>query len=112
MQEEVRSQDAVFVIGSVAANPVGREAAWQFFQANKATFIERYGSGSLCSRLIKLVTDNFASEAKAVEVENFFKSNTFPGSERSLQQSIETIRLNAAILKRDAAAVKAYLASL
>ena len=100
------------MIGAVAANPVAREAAWKFFQDNKAVFIERYGASMLMGRLIKLVTENFTTEEKAAEVENFFKVNQFPGSERSVQQSVETIRLNSAILKRDAAEVKQYLESL
>lgn len=112
LQDEVRSQDTVFVIGNVAFNPVGRQAAWQFFQDKQQTFIDRYGAGYLICRLIKLVTENFTTEEQAAQVEKFFVDNKFPGSERSVQQSVETIRLNAAILKRDAQEVKIYLDSL
>ena len=111
-QDEVRSQDAVFVIGAVANNHVGRDAAWQFFQKNQSTFISRYGSGSLICRLIKLVTENFTTLERAEEVKKFFVDNKFPGSERSVQQSVENIELNASILKRDAAKVKQYFDSL
>lgn len=99
------------MIGQVAFNPLGREASWQFFQQNQKTFIARYGAGALISRLIKMVTKNFTTEAKAQEVETFFRDNKFPGSERSVQQAVETIRLNESIMKRDAD-VKKYLESL
>lgn len=52
-------------------------------------FIERYGAGQLICRLIKLVSENFTTEAKADEVETFFKVNAFPGSERTVQQAVE-----------------------
>ncbi|KAH9396547.1 hypothetical protein TYRP_019569 [Tyrophagus putrescentiae] len=109
--EEVRSQDSVFVIGSIANNPLGRDLAWSFFKENRKLFIERYDAGSLICRLIKLVTEHFNTEERANEVETFFKENAFPGSERTVQQAVETIRLNAAVMKRDAAGVKAYLLS-
>ena len=100
------------MIGNVAFNPLGRQAAWRFFQKNKDIFINRYGTNMLISRLIKLVTENFTTEEWAQEVENFFRNNRFPGSDRTVQQSVETIRLNAAILKRDALEVKQFLDTL
>lgn len=65
----------------------------------------------MLSRLVKCLTENFANEARAVEVEQFFKKNLFPGTERTVSQSVETIRLNAAWLERDLALTAAYLIS-
>lgn len=50
---------------------------------------------------MKHATENFASIEKAEEVEKFFQENGCVGAERSIQQACETIRLNAAWLKRD-----------
>lgn len=58
---------------------------------------------------MKYLTENFASEDKAQEVEQFFKENEFPGTERTVSQSVETIRLNAAWLKRDLPNITNYL---
>lgn len=55
----------------------------------------------MLTRLVKNTTENFASVEKAEEVENFFKQNGCVGAERTIQQACETIRLNAAWLKRD-----------
>jgi len=63
----------------------------------------------LISRLVKYVTENFASEEKAQEVESFFAQNPFPGTERTVQQSIETIRLHKEWLSRDASEIQSYL---
>lgn len=65
--------------------------------------------GFLLARLVKYLTENFATEEKATEVEQFFKENEFPGTERTVSQSVETIRLNAAWLQRDLSNITEYL---
>ncbi|XP_016993881.2 puromycin-sensitive aminopeptidase isoform X1 [Drosophila takahashii] len=101
MSGEVRAQDAVFVIVAVAINPKGRDMAWDFFKENNKKLLERYQGGFLLSRLIKYLIENFASEERAKEVEEFFQTNQIPGCERTVSQAVETIRLNAAWLQRD-----------
>ncbi|KAJ8884436.1 hypothetical protein PR048_016293 [Dryococelus australis] len=71
--------------------------------------IVMFQGGFLLARLVKYSTENFANEACALEVEQFFKDHHSPGAERTVQQSCETIRLNAAWLERDRDAIKAYL---
>lgn len=63
----------------------------------------------MLARLVKFTTENFASEEKALEVEQFFGKHKFPGTERTVQQSLETIRLNEAWLKRDENSIRAFL---
>lgn len=109
MSDEVRAQDAVFVIASVAINPLGRDLSWTYFKENWKILLNQYQGGFLLTRLVKHLTENFASEEKALEIENFFKSHDFPGTERTVQQSIETIKLNTAWLNRDLAKIKEYL---
>lgn len=109
MSDEVRAQDAVFVIASVAINPLGRDLSWAFFKENWKILLNQYQGGFLLTRLVKHLTENFASEEKAQEVESFFKSHDFPGTERTVQQSIETIKLSAAWLHRDLEKITEYL---
>ncbi|KAH8379355.1 hypothetical protein KR009_004350 [Drosophila setifemur] len=109
MSGEVRAQDSVFVIVAVAINPKGRDMAWEFFKENNKMLLERYQGGFLLSRLIKYLIENFASEERAKEVEEFFKVNQIPGTERTVSQAVETIRLNAAWLQRDQEQLTQYL---
>uniref|UniRef100_A0A1A9WA91 Puromycin-sensitive aminopeptidase n=1 Tax=Glossina brevipalpis TaxID=37001 RepID=A0A1A9WA91_9MUSC len=109
MSGEVRAQDSVFIIVAVAVNPKGRDIAWQFFKDNDQKLLEQYKGGFLLARLIKYITENFASEERAVEVEEYFKNKQFPGTERTVSQAVETIRLNAAWLKRDLDSLTKYL---
>ena len=73
MSNEVRSQDTVFVISSVASSKLGRELAWNYFKDNWDLFNERFKGAFLLVRLVKSLTENFASEEKAIEIDNFFK---------------------------------------
>ncbi|XP_052892551.1 puromycin-sensitive aminopeptidase isoform X2 [Anopheles moucheti] len=109
MSEEVRAQDAVFVIVSVALNPKGRDMAWDYFCEHWQVLLNQYEGGFLLARLIKYLTENFSTEERAQEVERFFREHEFPGTERTVSQSIETIRLNADWMKRDLEAISAYL---
>ncbi|XP_063599829.1 puromycin-sensitive aminopeptidase-like [Penaeus indicus] len=112
ISDEVRNQDTVFVIISVAMTAPGRSAAWAFFKKHHEDLVDRYEGGYLVTRLIKYITENFATEEMASEVEAFFQERLIPGTERTVQQSLETIRLNAAWLQRDQDAIKKYLTEL
>lgn len=39
---EVRPQDFIQIIGTVASNPDGRQLAWKFFDKNFKKIIKRY----------------------------------------------------------------------
>lgn len=59
------------------------------------------------SRLCKRTSENFYTIEKADEVESFFDANPIP-AERTIKQSIESIRLNAAWLLRDGDLIEKY----
>lgn len=102
LSPEVRSQDTAYSIMNVAANRHGRELAWQFLQENWAEFDRRYGDGKFFLRwLISSCTEDFMSEEKAQEVEAFFRDHPVPAASRTILQSLERIRSNAAWLARD-----------
>lgn len=109
MSDDVRYQDKVFVIVSVDMTKLGRELVWDFMRANWADLLQRYEGGFLLTRLVKNSIENFASDEMAVSVEEFFKNKDCSSATRSIQQSVESIRLNAAWLKRDGEAIKEFL---
>ena len=92
--ENVRSQDTISVIGSVASNPHGKRLAWNFLKENWDTLDERYGGGGFGLMRLVSITSGFASKEDYEDVENFFKANAAPAAERSVRQSLERIRLN------------------
>lgn len=108
LSDEVRSQDAVFVIVSVTRSYKGRLLAWQFVKKNYNLLTDRYKSGQTLARIVKSTTENFVGDNFAEDIEKFFETNPTLGIERAIQQSIETVRLNSAWLKRDEKALREF----
>ncbi len=88
---------------------VGRNLAWQFFQDNRNELRDRYANDYLIGRIVKGIASGFASNSKAEEIERFFISNQFAGSQRAVQQALESIRLKAAWLAKDGEQIKKFL---
>ncbi|CAG2101681.1 unnamed protein product [Medioppia subpectinata] len=109
LSSEVRNQDTVFVIISVALTKNGRDIAWEFVKKNRDELRRRYESGVLVTTLVKHISQNFVTEDRLQEVEIFFTQNPFPGSERTVRQSLETIRHNIDWLARDLPSIRSYL---
>ncbi|NIO11473.1 MAG: M1 family peptidase [Deltaproteobacteria bacterium] len=110
LSSEVRAQDTPLLVGSVAANGLGRDLAWEFLKGQWAEFDRRYGKGGfLLGRVISSTTVNFHSEEKAKEVEEFFHAHPVPAAERTIRQSVERIHSNHLWLKRDAAVIRQWL---
>ena len=95
ISNKVRFQDCVNLIESLAANSAAREEVWKFLTANKSKFLEmQKQSGILFSRVVKAMLHNFSCHQRANEVDSFFRSNPFDGSEvRSVSQAVE-VRAN------------------
>ncbi|BET03125.1 Aminopeptidase [Nesidiocoris tenuis] len=111
MSDEVRSQDKVFVMVSIDMTKPGRELLWEFVRTNWTDLLRRYEGGFLLSRLVKSSMENFASEEMASSIEEFFKNAECSSATRSIQQSVESIRLNASWLNRDKDQIKEFLAN-
>jgi len=109
LSAEVRPQDAVFVVGSCTGTRIGRDMTWSFVKERWADFFKLYPGGFLQARLVKFATEGFASEDMAKDIEAFFADHPAPSAERTLQQSLETIRLQAAWLERDQMLLKEHL---
>ncbi|XP_043483664.1 puromycin-sensitive aminopeptidase-like [Leptopilina heterotoma] len=108
MSDQVRAQDSVFGITSVAMMRYqGRLLAWEFLKEKWDILLDRYKSGFLLTRLVKCITENFVTNEKAQEIEEFFKNQSIV--ERTVQQSVETIRLNVAWLNRDKDKIQEFL---
>jgi len=109
MSDDVRSQDTVFAIAGCTHSVQGRWMTWQFVKENWDELHKRFEGGFLLSRLIKSTTADFASEDMAKDVENFFKEHKAAAAERTIQQSLEAIRLNKEWLSRDEDSIKEWL---
>ena len=101
LSEDVRSQDSVAVIGSVAGNRRGLDLAWDFVRANWAELDRRYGRGGYAITSLVAFTGGFTSHQRAEEVAEFFRTHPAPSAQRAVQQALERIALNVAWLERN-----------
>ena len=99
--DEVRVHDTVSVITMVAGNTQGRDLAWQFLKDNWAELDRRYGEGGFAIMRLVGIASAFTSLELHDDVERFFADNPAPGAARTVSQSLERIRLNAAWLERN-----------
>jgi puromycin-sensitive aminopeptidase len=109
---DVRLQDSVGVIGGVAGNRIGRPMAWKFLQDNWDEIDRRYGSGGFGIMSLVGLTGGFTTLDRAAEVEAFFAEHPAPSAARTVQQSLERIRLSAAWLDKNRAPLAAWFAGL
>ena len=99
--EEVRIQDTVILVGAVAGNRQGRDLAWEFVKDNWDELDRRYGKGGFAVTRLVGITGGFTTLERAQEVDEFFQSHPAPSAARTIQQSLERIRLNSAWLARN-----------
>jgi puromycin-sensitive aminopeptidase len=85
-----------------------KNSPW-FALASTISILPRYKSGFLLTELTKSVSERFLTAEQADTVETFFREHPMAGSERSVAQAVETVRLNAAWLARDRDAVHKFL---
>ncbi|MSQ11776.1 MAG: M1 family peptidase [Dehalococcoidia bacterium] len=97
----IRAQDTPIVMSAASTTKHGRDLTWQFLKENWAEFDRRYGDGGFAIMRVVATTGSFTTLQKAQEVEEFFRTHPAPSAARTIQQSLERIRLNARWLERN-----------
>jgi puromycin-sensitive aminopeptidase len=105
---DVRVQDTVAVVTSVAGNKHGRDLAWEFMKANWPELDRRYGKGGFAITRLVAITGSFTRLKRADEVKEFFRKHPTPSAERTIKQSLERIRLNARWLELNGQRLKTF----
>ena len=108
LSPRVRSQDTITVVAGVAANPVGREPAWEFVKNNWAEFDRRYGGGGFGLMRLVSIVNSFTTEEQRADVEQFFTDNPAPAAERTIRQALERMNLNIRWLESNRPALNAW----
>ncbi|MDP6451748.1 MAG: M1 family aminopeptidase, partial [SAR202 cluster bacterium] len=91
---DVRSQDTIRVIVTVASNRHGRNLAWEFVKDNWNEINRRYGDGGFALMRLVGMTSLLTTEERRQDVENFFNNHPAPAAERTISQSLERMKLN------------------
>ncbi len=108
LSPRVRSQDTITVVGGVAANPRGRQPAWEFVKNNWAEFDRRYGGGGFGLMRLVSICSSFTTDEQRADVENFFAEHPAPAAERTIRQALERVRLNIRWLENNRPALNGW----
>lgn len=92
----IQTQELPLVISTVSSSFSGYLFVWDFIQENWDQLIEKFPVGSFSiQKIIKSATSQFSTKAHLNQVQGFFSSLKERGSQmRSVQEALETIRLN------------------
>ena len=94
---EIRSQDAPYILRRLLTNRVAGPQVWQFISGHWDTLLERYPANSITrmieiSRLCQLDTDGAPGLSRTVT--EFCAAHPFGGQQRSVDQSLERLAIN------------------
>lgn len=78
---------------------------------NFALFKDKFPSGETRSGFVKALLQGFCSNDMATHLEQWFRENPLEGTESSLRQAVEMIRINEAWRLRDLQHLRAFFAS-
>jgi puromycin-sensitive aminopeptidase len=87
LSDAVATQDVVFLLARLFANPAARERTWAFVQ-RRWKQLERRMPSLLASRLVE-ATWRLLTPAHRRQVARFFREHPVPSGERALRQSLE-----------------------
>ncbi len=109
LSEDIRVQDSIRVIVTVAGSVLGRSLAWDFIRNNWKEIDRRYGDGGFALMRLVSIVSGFTTRERLKEVELFFAENPTPAAERTIRQAKERIRLNQAWLSKYSGQISDFL---
>ncbi len=109
MTDEVRTQNAPFVISACIANPRCGALAWRLVHERWADMNERFPSNSIVRMLhgIRAVSD----PTLAADINAFLAEHEVPQAKQTLRQHLERMQVSVALREREADRLSAVLRS-
>jgi puromycin-sensitive aminopeptidase len=89
ISDQVRSQDAPFLLGALMREATTRKTAWAFIREHWPQVeakLTNFSTGTVINNAAR-----FCDTADRDEVQQFFSQHPIPGTDRTLRQSLETI---------------------
>ncbi|MCE2498467.1 MAG: ERAP1-like C-terminal domain-containing protein [Nitrosopumilaceae archaeon] len=100
LSDEVRSQNFFAPVLRISENPYGSRMLWAWIRKNWPLVSEKVGHGNpLLGRVISSLA-NVCERRDIPDVRGFFSKNPVPGTERTVAQTIERIRIADAMRER------------
>jgi aminopeptidase N len=110
MSDAIRTQDRGLFLAAVLANRDSRDTAWAYIQANWAS-IERSIGVSFGGLPVVIRAADFCSSTAREDLSRFFDTHPVKGTERSVQQALESIDSCVSIKNQQARGLSQFLRS-
>jgi len=109
MTKNIRNQDFPHMLAILWQNVYARDDIWKFIKKNCKYILKNYGEGGhFLSRVLPSLVNH--TDLKTLkDAKKFFKKNSAPGAERTLEQAYERIVSNAAWIRDDKKIIKNWL---
>jgi puromycin-sensitive aminopeptidase len=107
ISEDIRTQDAPFLVSAIMMNVQGRETAWEFVKANWDVMERRFpkqGLRRMCGGIVGLATSELERD-----VRHFFSSRKIDLGGKTLEQYLEQLRIAVAFREREMKTLKVEL---
>jgi len=100
LTKEVRSQNIALPIVKISGNPFGKKILWPWLKKNWKPLTKKFGFGNpLANRIVDAIS-LVADASMEKEIIRFFKNNPTPGTEMTLKQTLERIRIHSRFLQQ------------
>ena len=96
---DIRTQDSPYILAGCLRNQNNGWMAWNFIKNNWSIINEKFPSNSIV-RMISPVS-TLDEEYQANDIENFFSENDVPQGEKTLNQTLEKLKVNVEFKKRE-----------
>jgi len=107
---EVKMQDIYMPLGGLGSTSGGIEKRWEWMCNNWDTLVDKLPpSMTMLSSVVSICVAGFTSGQQMKKVEAFFQDKNKKGFDRSLEQSLDSIRAKSNWLKRDSEDVSEWL---
>ncbi|CAB4637244.1 MAG: M1 family peptidase [Actinobacteria bacterium] len=107
--DEVKSQDAPFLITRAIANKYHGDIAWAAAQKNWAYANEKFPGNTIVRMVSSITTLN--TPAHETQMASFFSEHPIPQAVKTLEQVLERQRINVALRSRETSSLKSALQS-
>ena len=107
LTDEVRTQNAPYLIGSLLHNLVGGDLAWTFVKQHWDAIVDRFPDNSHV-RMLEGITALSTPEL-ASDVQRFFATHAVKQGAKTLEQHLERLQINVAFRQREADNLAKYL---
>jgi len=98
LTKDVRSQNLALPIIRISGNPYGRKILWPWLKKNWKVLTKKFGMGNPLANRIVGTIGLVADSSMEKEIRQFFKKNPTPGTEMTLEQTLERARIHSQFL--------------